>query len=77
MVLHTEIIGEVDVPTGSLTVMAALRTDNANIALCQLFKAWITVALVKTLIGFSAAILATDFLEEADPNSLAYDWIKV
>ena len=77
MVLHAEIVGEVDVPTGSLAVMAAFRADNADIAFCQLFKAGITVALVKTLVGFSAAILATDFLEEADPNGVAYDWIKV
>lgn len=77
MVLHTEIVGEVDVSTGSLAVVAALWADHADIAFCQLFKAWITVSLAKALVGFSAAILAANFLKEADPNGAAYDRVKV
>jgi len=77
VVLHAEILGEAGISAGSLAVVAALWADNADIAFSQLLKAGITIALVKTFVGFSATVLAADFLKEADPYGLAYKRVKV
>ena len=60
MRLHAEIPGKVHVPTGSLVEMAALRADNAEIALRQPLEAGVAITLVEALFRRPATFNAVD-----------------
>ena len=58
--LHAESFAPLGVATGSLVVVAAVRTDDAEITGSQLFETGIAIALAEAPLGLSATTLAED-----------------
>ena len=69
--LHAVGIGPLDIPTGSLVIVAGLGPHDTQVTFSQIFKAGITIALGKTPVGFSATGNTEDIAGKRHAKRLA------
>jgi hypothetical protein len=56
MILHAVFFTPGRLAAATLLEMAALRVDNAGVALSEFLKARVTVSLIEAFVGFSVAV---------------------